>query len=89
MIYFFQLLDRFLFGFFNKVYNKFCFDFFLKSVLNIINKWIFFLLFKLVWEDGVISENIVSGFCVCGIYLFNLYVIFNSVYLLSLVFDVL
>lgn len=89
MIYFFQLLDRFLFGFFNKVYNIFCFDFFLKSVLNIINKWIFFLLFKLVWEDGVISENIVSGFCVCGIYLFNLYVIFNSVYLLSLVFDVL
>lgn len=34
------------------------------------------------------KENIQSGFRVCGIYLFNFYVILILVYLLSLVYEI-
>lgn len=77
-----------LFGPFNKAYNKFCSDFLSKSALNIINKWTFPSLFKSAWEDGVTSENIVSGFRACGIYPFNPHAIPNSAYLPSLASDV-
>lgn len=86
--HFLQPLDRSLFGPFNKAYNKFCSDFLSKSALNIINKWTFPSLFKSAWEDGVTSENIVSGFRACGINPFNPLAIPNSAYLPSLASDV-
>lgn len=86
--HFLQPLDRSLFGPFNKAFNKFCSDFLSKSALNIINKWTFPSLFKSAWENGVTSENIVSGFRACGIYPFNPHAIPISAYLPSLASDV-
>lgn len=43
---------------------------------------------KSAWEDGVTSENIVSGFRACGIYPFNPHAIPNRAYLPSLASDV-
>lgn len=72
----------------NIVYNSVCLDFFGQNYLNLVNKWLFFGFFVVVWEMVVNLINIWSGFCVCGIYLFNFNVVSFLMMRLFKLFDI-
>ena len=71
-IYILQSLNICLFGLLATAYSDKLASFIYKSmVFTALKKWDFFCLFNKVWEILFIKKNILSGFKVCGLELFN------------------
>lgn len=85
----FQFLDKCVFKLLKIEYNKVCMQFLKENLGWIVIRYDFCGLFMIVYYKVCMMFNVVSVFCVIGIFFFNFLIIFEEVFGLFIVFYLL